>query len=143
MSVSPEYWAGLFDGEGCVYIAKGKRTATRRGQYQLCVEVRMTSDEPIYLLKEEFGGTVTLQPAKPNLNKRGTFSWKARSLVGRQFLETIRPYTMIKSSQIDAALDFQALVSSRNHTGRIAISEEELQVREDYYQTLKRLKTVA
>lgn len=143
MSVSPEYWAGLFDGEGCVYISKNNRTNSVRGQFQVCVEVRMTSEEPIRLLKDEFGGTVCVKPAKPDKNWRESFSWAVRSLKAKTFLERIRPFTVVKSKQIDLAIEFQEIVSSRNHTGRISLSDEEYALRLKYYEELKHLKTVS
>lgn len=138
--VDNSYWAGLFDGEGCVYI-KVNNSKTNRAHYELFVEIQMCSREPIELAKEQFGGKFRVRAARAG--RREAYHWKIGALKAKAFLEAIQPYSIVKRDQIKVALEFQEIVSSRNHTGRIPISEEELAVREQYRLELQHLKTIS
>ena len=101
------YTAGLFDGEGCITIARHLRRAGYG--YQLSITVHMCDDEPLRLLCKQWGGVV--RDRKPNNgSSRPSFRWRLYSGQAQNFLQDIRPYLQIERVQIkaDLAVEFQA-----------------------------------
>lgn len=104
---SPEYWAGIFDGEGYVGISKSRNARIRPNRsttyrFALVVEVCNLHKPMIEELQNEFGGSLN----RYSKNKRPIWSWR---LFGRSsiiFLQTIRPFCLIKKEQIDVALEY-------------------------------------
>lgn len=137
------YFAGLFDGEGCVLINKSKPKANQNPCYTLHVVVAMVDRRPLDLLVKTYGvgtiydahyGRLTLSPA---------FQMKAAANGAAKFLRAIRPYTIIKSDEIDIALAFQEHVlahKARLETHHRAHGPEIIRYRENARNELKRLK---
>jgi hypothetical protein len=104
------YLAGLFDGEGCVMIAK-KKTRGVSPSFGLNVSLSNTDGRVTQLLKQRFGGYVKYAPDR-RPNHRACYFWcLSGARMGAAFLQSIRPYTVIKSEQIDLALRFARGVS--------------------------------
>lgn len=134
--VSPEYAAGLFDGEGCVYIRK----CTDR-HYQLVVEVQMTDAAPIYALKDSYGGMVKEKNNSKRVNRRNSFVWYMTATDAVPFLTDILPYTLVKHDQIKLALEFQSRFQKGN-TRWNKLSDSEIAIRHDMYLRLQELKRI-
>ena len=132
MNVSNQYWAGLFDGEGNVYIFKNLKR----------IQAIVTQKETpiLYLLREKFGGHVYR-------STRAHF-WRCGSLKETQnFLEAIKPYSIIKAVEIQIALEIMSGMKKRVNiykkeligvngnrsglAGVVPVSKEELQRRQD------------
>lgn len=98
--------AGLFEGEGCISLA---RQRNQRGRYQvwLVCFVRMVDPEPIQRLHQIWGGRVYLWPPEPR--RRPIHSWRLSTRQTVPFLEAIQP--LVSSSRlrdrIALALAFQ------------------------------------
>lgn len=91
--IDNSYWAGLFDGEGNIYISKGL--------HHMQVSITQKRPEILYLLKEVFGGGVT------KYGKQTCHKWRVSSIEDiRNFLEVIYPYSIIKKGEISVALEF-------------------------------------
>jgi hypothetical protein len=102
------YFAGLFDGEGCIQIVKYTSHWSRRKTkvYGLQVTVNMSSISPQKLLKKHFGGSIiNRKGAIPN--HRDTHVWQIWGAKAMFFLKAIYPYSMIKKEQIENAIEFQ------------------------------------
>src|SRR5262245_50731230 len=63
--MTPQYFAGLFEGEGNARIARNDRTGKQRNGrkyfYRMAapvVQLAMTDPEPVYALQATFGGSV-------------------------------------------------------------------------------------
>lgn len=92
MTIDNRYWAGLFDGEGSIYIAKNLRTA----------QVVVTQKElPIlFMLQKQFGGKII------KYGKQTCHKWRVASAGDiEKFLEAIAPHAIIKAVEIQVALE--------------------------------------
>lgn len=109
MQVSNQYWAGLFDGEGCV-IPEKYFSKTHSEKFIVGVKVALVQKERmvLYLLQKKFGGFI-------HIRKNGIGQWgcgKAIEVIA--FLEAIKPYAIIKAVEIVIALELlDAIVKPR------------------------------
>jgi hypothetical protein len=101
VTLSPEYVAGFFDGEGCVNI-------TVRGKArQVALRVYFVNTELYVLehLKLRYGGRIP----PPRILKEGWKPFCSLVLVGHQaaaLLEDIAPFVIVKRPQVELALEF-------------------------------------
>ena len=101
------YFAGLFDGEGCISINKtsgGKRKYKRFG-FQLRTSVTNTNLEVLYALQEKYGGKVYIREKS---NARSYGNWITVSNQCINPLSLWLPHLIIKKNQATVALDFQS-----------------------------------
>lgn len=98
--------AGFFDGEGCVYITKRRQNTGAGMHYELGANIAQKDINPLLIVHALWGGVVR---AKSN-QYGGIYHWHLREhkKLGT-FLRDIRPYTLVKGSQIDVALEWLAL----------------------------------
>ena len=77
MTVSNEYWAGFFDGEGSVLPEK-YYSETHKEKFIVGVKVVVTQKEPMVLclLEKQFGGKVFVSSIRTPVNN-------VRSSIGR------------------------------------------------------------
>ena len=126
--MTPEYAAGLFDGEGCVSLNLHiKRNGTP--QYQLCVSVGGCYKPTIDALGAQFGGRV--RDDSNYESRKGTkpfFNWRATGQDAVRFLEQIYPYSLEKATQVWLALEYRAQIS-RNRAG---LTDSEIALREGF-----------
>jgi hypothetical protein len=104
------YIAGLFDGEGCVVIAKrviARHRTPARHQYILMVSLTNTNRPILDRLKEMFGGVIVTAKHKKS-HWLPCYTWSITARRGARFLRRIHRRVRIKSAQVDLALNFQA-----------------------------------
>lgn len=130
------YIAGLFDGEGHIGLYQDNRWRT----YSLYVTIGVTDSQGIF-------GIYQLYPeAKYNLlrvNKIGLKPLFRLSFFGhkaQRFLEDIHPYTLVKTRQIEDALEYLSLAKTapkRNRPEEFHIKCMELvgSIKEEKYMT--------
>lgn len=137
------YYAGLFDGEGCIHIAR-INTAKRNLSYQLVCRVSMYSLSTLEGFKLHFGGSIYCEKNHPTSNKYGLlWSWSIFSNGAKDFLNQIKPYSQIKKTQLELALQFQANKSNgarKGIWGNAPKTEGELAVEEAQYILMRNLK---
>lgn len=101
MSSYLAYIAGFFDGEGSVGVYKNGK-----GVYHLRTQlVQNVSQASLTLLDnliKTWGGNGSIQTTKSTGAKK--FNWQLNSKKAERFLQDIRPFTRLKSEQIDMAL---------------------------------------
>ena len=93
MGIDNRYWAGLFDGEGNINVAKDL----------VHVQVALTQKEPkiLHLLEDAFGGGVT------KYGKQTCYKWRVWKIEDMiVFLESILPFSIIKKTEISISLEF-------------------------------------
>jgi hypothetical protein len=101
------YWAGLFDGEGCVGIIKYHG---RIGGLKVSLGQKGTLLP--YLMRGKFGGTVSVYKAKQ------FFLWNASGKDALRFLQWISSHSILKKAQIDFAITYyKEYVNSRGFYG--------------------------
>jgi hypothetical protein len=115
--MSPEYFAGFFDGEGCISLfyckIRPKKTApTERVMgFRLVALASNTDQTPLVALRERYGGAINLSKAR-NEKLKAVYSWRIiKRDAMRSFLTDIAPYTLVKKPQIDIALRYLATVA--------------------------------
>ena len=88
------YYAGFFDGEGCV---------TSNGQGYLNVVISGNNLEVLQEMKERFGGNIHTRP-------NGTSNLSLSTQLGKAFLETLLPFLRVKR---EVAIQGLALASTQ------------------------------
>lgn len=91
------YFAGLFDGEGCIAIHYKRKKPSELG-------VTLTNNHigVLQFVKNNFGGRIS------NLNGGiATPDWRCEGWKAYAFLKIVFPYLVVKQSQAKLALEFQ------------------------------------
>jgi hypothetical protein len=118
--LDPKYVAGLFDGEGCIVIAKRKPGARHRGRgayYTLRATIAMTHEETVRRLHETFGGYNGRMARAPE-GHADIFQWQlATTPQAARFLRLIEPFSITKRQQIAVALSFARCIRDFNGLG--------------------------
>lgn len=136
------YVAGLFDGEGSIGIYRiGYIQANRKRGLQLKIVISLTNEEPLILLKSEWGGNIQFDQhqSKKNPKHRPSFVWNLHQGQAGKFLEDIFPYLIIKRTQAKVAFSFLRTIRSNNDKRR-RITDSEDEFRETLAVLLKKLK---
>lgn len=133
------YFAGLFDGEGCVQIAhhkpqRGKRTE----QHTLRCAVSMTDERCVKSFLIFRGSVCQKTKFLTNPKWQPQWIWSISSNQARGFLETLLPFLRLKLEQARVAIAFQEMRSHPKIVNRV--SQQELNKRDWYWQRLKELK---
>lgn len=97
---SSAYFAGLFDGEGCIII--GSNAA--KTNYYLQSRVAMTDIEPLIALQEKYGGALKSYDSRPY--RQPLSMWVVTARGSEAFLNDVLPYLMVKKRQAKLALRF-------------------------------------
>lgn len=125
-----QYLAGLFDGEGCIYL--------NPDTFALRAQVIMTHPV-VKRFKELFGGSVYWRDNAKYAEKgwKPLWTWCIRCKQAENFLEQVVPYLIVKEDQARIALEFRRRIQtgSRKH-----LTKEEREIREEYRLQLKEAK---
>ena len=97
------YYAGLFDGEGCIQIVKTK--TKHRVQFQLWCSVGMTNYWILADLQSAFKGAIIGQTKYGN--RRASWIWRVVARQALTFLMEVLPYLKVKKSEAELAIKFQ------------------------------------
>lgn len=106
------YFAGLFDGEGCVQVNVYTKTT---GAKELTVRVTIEMTEPIgvALLHKHYGGYFKKIDSNNFPSKQGKYSnmkpryhWQLYGLSCYDFLKEIEPFVLIKWEQVKVTLSW-------------------------------------
>lgn len=129
------YIAGLFDGEGCVFISR-KKSSGVSPSFGLHVSVSNCHHGILELLKRTYGGYVK-HYVETRLNQRDWFTWQlSGGRMAASFLTNIRPYSIIKAEEIDVALEFSLRITPKT----TRLTSREVAIREGYKTQLSVLK---
>lgn len=104
------YLAGFIDGEGSIYISRGKKLKNGY-QYFLCLSVNNTDNLVIEEIQEKTGGCISISPDKRN--KRKLSRLRLYNNQALFVLERIIPFLRVKKNQAILAVDFQKRLSAR------------------------------
>lgn len=111
---SLEYWAGFFDGEGCVYIHPGGNVR---------INVAQKNPEVLYLMTKDFGfGTVR------NKGKRISegYTWvSTKKAEVEKFLTSVLPFLIVKKKDAEIGLKASSLIRN-NNLGCTPLSYDEM-----------------
>ena len=101
------YFAGFFDGEGCISLVRGGPT--------IAVAVVQVDRAPLDLLSSTYGGKVNLHGKPAKESHQQAYRWQVYGSRARVFLEDVRPYLIVKAEKTDEAL---AMRDPRPYTTR-------------------------
>ena len=130
------YFAGFFDGEGCICIRKRKPVNPENRAwnpiYYLQVSAVNTNEWVVQQLHFSFGGSIsTKQRQAPH---RRCWVWLICARQAGSFLKAVLPYLHVKKAQAEIALQFQQAILHGVGKGqarqRTRLSEEAVAVRE-------------
>jgi hypothetical protein len=139
------YFAGFFDGEGCVGINPVSKAGGVSRYYCLYATARQIDTTPLQMLKEAFGGCIQ-GPHNASATKRGTYSWRVQAAQAEQFLVAVLPYLVVKRAQAELALEFrrtfhrgEILPKGSTHAGNPARRHAVMERREMCYREMRAL----
>ena len=135
------YLAGVFDGEGTVGITRTQPKNYKNPRYTGRITLGMCVKPIVEKFQERYGGSLRVECVP---NRRPVYRW---ALVGNKiilpFLEEMTPYLIEKQERALLLKEYTLGVSDvkrRTPNGRVLpTSEEELAIREDFYQRMKEL----
>jgi hypothetical protein len=122
-----EYYAGLFDAEGCVSLTPGG---------SIKVRLNNTNELVPNLFKEKFGGTVYKESKR---KKKTIFSWYLNSENFNNFCSNIIPYSFVKKQQLELLFNYrnssrlQRRETRKNIVSIISSLKKPIQVSKDYF----------
>lgn len=98
--MTPEYWAGFFDGEGTIQIKY--RRMSKYAVFEMLVAIAQIDKTPLVKMKEKYGGSIrTAKTGVSHLTMTGSNA--------RMFLRTIYPFLIVKREEAEIALKFADL----------------------------------
>ena len=119
------YMAGLFDGEGCISLA---RHSSGR-YYNVACYIVMTNEYILQLFCFRFGGRVSRKYNRPmNPKHQPYWRWSISSRQAYHFLKTIYPYLIIKKPQAEVAFKF--IEEHTYHTGSYKLTDKQIALKE-------------
>ena len=93
------YFAGFFDGEGCIVIGNTKHI--------LQCSITSTTKWILELFRFNFNGSVSKKMKFHPSNRHDIYRWYSTGPTARIFLEAILPYLQIKRPEAEVAIRFQ------------------------------------
>lgn len=103
--------AGFFDGEGCVIVSVSNGTSKKwpdQVWMSLIVSIHQLALEPLAEIEKHYGGKIVRSRGSGDWrkSKAATYKWRVHNQEAVEFLRIIRPYSILKAAEIDAALEW-------------------------------------
>lgn len=138
--MTDEYFAGLFDGEGCITIARGRTRGSVRPSFELRCIVNMTTPGlgALTALHRTYGGYLTRHCRRKGVLSEQQ-SWVATGAPAAAFLTRVLPYLLVKRDEAEYALEFhEAKLLLRN--APLAARDDKVVVLEQFKENLSAMK---
>jgi hypothetical protein len=119
------YFAGLFDGEGCIEVNVRHRTGytfEERRSYRVGFSLWNSDRDVLEWVEATFGGIIYEQTRRNR--KRPYYSWRGGLKSYRELFTAARPYMRIKGPQLDLALELLDLAIPRGYRARVPTENE-------------------
>lgn len=118
--MTPEYLAGLFDGEGSVAIIHQKSPRIGAPKHCVhCLQVSITNTHFGVMQEVEgflgYGHLRAKKQSSPTANIKTIYLWEARAQKAVRFLEVLLPYLIIKRERADIGLEFARRLAPYAH----------------------------
>ena len=149
------YYAGLFDGEGTVYIYRQdwnkykdkewfrNRKSNSSPSYRLSVKITNTNKDCLEFIQKRLGGTIYAYKDRRSSLGKTQYTWNIYANNALRLLSKMLPYLIIKEEQAKVAIKFQMRKQSEDIGGNIKLTEEQLQWREKQRLLIKELNRAA
>jgi hypothetical protein len=139
--ITPQYLAGLIDGEGYLGLLPSKNKGLKNPSYEPVVKIGMTGHEvlPIFnQLIEQYGGHIDKKRVLTKGSRQAfTYILKSRKKVSA-LLADIEPFMVVKKKQVELLSQFCSLPNT--HTLYKSYDPKVLELKIDLYNRLKALK---
>lgn len=137
------YYAGLFDGEGCIHIDKVNKGD--RFNYTLRCKMSIIGLDALRQLQFDFGGSLTKDKFHSKGNRANAiWTWVVWSQNSVNFLNAIMPYAGLKKKEAILAIEFQCGKQTRGakggHWGNGRKTTEALAKEDSQYILMRNLK---
>jgi len=135
------YTAGLIDGEGCIAVSRTKTSSSAKGckrgfAYRSSISVTMT-DLDILKWMQQITTVGKICRKKVNEKKhKPAWVWTVWSKEAATLANKLLPYLKIKHEQAINLIDFQ---SCMRYPGSKGLTDDEWNLREEYYYTSRKL----
>ena len=103
--MSPQYWAGFFDGEGNIDLRFRETHGGKYKRFELRLAIAQVYSPVLELMQSEYGGSIWC-------GKSGVSRLVIASNEARRFLEEIQPFCIVKKDELQIALDFFNVVDN-------------------------------
>ena len=147
MSLSKSYIAGLFDGEGCIFI---QCTGPRKGgipYYTLRATINMVHKPIIEMLAEQFDASIIVhRKDKKNPKHRVSYEMCLNTTRARDFLAIVYDELVVKKEEARLAIEFQNHMNEYRHkmlSMSLADTQKVIEYRERLRLRVKELKRVS
>ncbi len=127
------YLAGLFDGDGCVVIAKMKLPGRPNPAYCLTVQYAQKESSILDRWQKRLG-----MGAVYHKRKAGTCEWTMNGTDAETFLRLILPYLDLKRAEAEIGLRFRKTQHGRSSCH--VVPRPIIELREHYRQAMKAAK---
>ena len=135
------YLAGLWDGDGCIYI-RTQRSPKGRVQYVMGATLTMTHKPTLKFWAERVGlGSVGI--LHDGRAKKKSYQWKLAAKKAEELLRILYPYLMVKKDQADIAFRFRDTIGRSSNKSKYKGEElwqHTLDIREELKQELHIIK---
>jgi hypothetical protein len=111
-TITWEYFAGLFDGEGHVTISHLKKDDT----YRLVLALTNTDKIALQYLQAQFGGKLHEKTRNGSLGKKKCYILMWHGKDAKEVARNLLPYSVIKSSQLMVIMRYPSLPSFNQYT---------------------------
>jgi len=125
MKFSDDYLAGLFDGEGCIFIQKHKYPSYGYPSYMLYARINMCHQPMIALLAEDLEASIiTHRKSLKNPNHRDAYEISLHGVKAADFLYRIYSKLVVKQEEARLAIEFQKnMTYFRNQIQHMTVAE--------------------
>ena len=124
MIITPQYWAGFFDGEGCISCSRNDK-----GTLHVSVSITNTNLSILDALARQYGGKVYFKN-KYSTKHSQAYSWQTQKY--SNFISDILPFLLIKKEQALLALDFlrtiDKSVNKKGLSDEVKLKREEIKI---------------
>ncbi len=141
--IEKAYFAGLFDGEGSISIAKYQGKNNRTPVFLLSVVITQSNQDFLQLWQTRFAIGSIYEHTKRFNNPKWSkyFDWRLTSVNALVLLEVLLPYLILKREEANIAIEFQKIKSSTRHGGKGYTTPQEItDKREILYKRIHDLK---
>lgn len=130
------WFAGFFDGEGCVCLRKHPVKQHIHWYIEICVP--NTCFAPLDYAAERIGGRVHTRCMSDGIHK-DIRAWTATAAEAVAILRAIRPYLRVKHRQADLAIEFQQHIESVRYGRWNPMPQEERDWRQQQWEKMRAL----
>ena len=135
--LSPQYLAGLIDGEGCLMITRLKKVPeykSGRFRYAPVLTITNTHLPLLQSIQMAWGGRI-----REGIKGSGVYTIYFNSSQMRKLVPFFYPYLVIKKDQAELLMDY---LDSLKKNGPKSLSDEQYDKYGSYWQRLKDMKAV-